>query len=122
MKRLTRRTSKTAIIIPEIDQKTYEEFKNKLFTALRKFGSGRKTKAVHKIIDKNMVIACIFAGDASVLIGAPTFKETTLRSILLNAHLFDDSVMGTGTIKMAGHLVDLEKQLKKEETFVNEAR
>jgi len=122
MKRLNKNTKNAGIIKIDIDEDTYEEFKKNLFTALRKYGSGRKTRAVHKIIDKNLVYAAIFNGEASNALGAPALNGNKLNGILMNIYQYDDSLSGRGTVALASELIDIEKKLKKEETYVNEAR
>jgi hypothetical protein len=122
MKRLEKPIKNAGIIKIDVDPKTYEEFKKNLFTALRKFGSGKKTRAVHKIIDKNLVHTAIFSGAAANSLGAPSRKDTNLNGILLNVYHFDDTLSGKGSVTFASELIDIEKKLKKEETFVNEAR
>jgi len=122
MKKLVKHVENAGIIKVDMPAEVYEEFKKNLFTVLRKFGSSRKTRAVHKLIDKNMVYPAIFMGDASDSLVAPVSKGQQLNGIFLNTYHFDDSLMGDGSVKLATELLKIEKDIKKEETFVNEAR
>jgi len=122
MKRLNKTSKNAGLIKIDIDEETYKKFKDNLFTALRKFGSSRKTRAVHKIIDKNLVHVAIFNGDAADSLVAPALKGNKLNGMLMNLYHYDDSLSGRGTVTLASTLIDLEKQVKKEETYVNEAR
>jgi len=122
MKRLERVPKNSGIIAVDLTQEVYDEFKKKLFTALRKFGSGKKTRAVHKIIDKNVVMPGLFSGEAAEALVAPGVKDNALRYILMNLTFFDDSVSGQGSVKLGTELEHIKKKISKEETFVNEAR
>lgn len=122
MKKLIKKVDNTGVIPVEFDAEHYEKLKDKLFTALKKFGSGKKTRAVHKIIDKNLAMPAVISGDSVNSLVAPMYNKNTLRGMILNLHNFDDSVAGSGSIRLAATLIDVEKQIKKEETFVNEAR
>jgi len=122
MKRLHKQDRNAGAMEIEFDPENKDKFNNNLFKALRKFGSGKKTRATHKLIDKNMIHPAIFSGDAADAIIAPLVKETKLYQLVPNIYHFDDSVSGTGTVKLASDLMNLEKKIKKEETFVNEAR
>jgi hypothetical protein len=122
MKRLQKQDRNAGAIALEFDPEDKEKFNNNLFKALRKFGSGKKTRATHKLIDKNMIHPAIFSGDATDAIIASTLKDTKLYQLIPNIYHFDDSISGNGTVKLANELMNLEKKIKKEETFVNEAR
>lgn len=122
MKRLYRQTRNLGIIGVDLSPEVYEDFKKKLFTALRKFGSGKKTRAVHKIVDKNVIMTGLFSGEASNVLVAPGMKDNALRYIIMNLTYFDDSVSGQGSVKLGTELEHIQKKIQKEETFVNEAR
>ena len=121
-KKLVRTQSNVGIMLIEMDTKMYEEFSKKMFAALRKFGTSRKTRAVHKLIDKMMPAPAIFAGTASNVLVLASAKDTTLHHISLNMYHFDDTLGGKGSVGLATEMMDLEKKIKKEETFVNDAR
>jgi len=122
MNKLTKSVENAGILKIDMSTEVYSEFKKNLFTVLRKFGSGRKTRAVHKLIDKNMVYPAIFMGDTTESLVAPISKGQQLNGIFLNTYHFDDSLMGDGSVKLASQILKIEKEIKKEETFVNEAR
>jgi hypothetical protein len=122
MKRLYRPVKNVGIIAVDLPPKVYDDFKKKLFTALRKFGSGKKTRAVHKIVDKNIVESGLFSGDAATLLTSAGLKNNELKYIILNLAYFDDSVSGQGAVKLGTEIEHLKKKIQKEETFVNEAR
>jgi hypothetical protein len=122
MKRLTYKQKNAGIVIISLDSDTYSEYKKNMFTALKKFGSGKKTRAVHKLIDSNLVYPALFSGDAANAIGAITRKDNHLNGIILNNYLFDDSLTGDGIVKLSNRLLDIDKKIKKEETYVNEVR
>jgi len=122
MKRLYKDIRNLGIIGVDLPPKIYEEYKKNLFTALKKFGSGKKTRAVHKIVDKNIVMNGLFSGEASNALVSPGKKDNALRYILMNLTYFDDSVSGQGSVKLGTEIEHLHKKIQKEETFVNEAR
>jgi len=122
MKRLSKEAKNSGLNTIEFNSEESKEFNNKLFTALRKFGSGRKTKAVHKLIDHNLIIPAIFGGQATDSLVAPATGGTSLKAMLMNAYHYDDSVGARGTVTYAMERISIDKDIHKEETFVNDAR
>jgi len=122
MKRLTSKTTNSGAIRVLLEPEYQEIYKKNLFTVLRKFSTSRKTRAVHKLIDKNAVFLAIFSGDASNRLTASILKETILRGILLNIYMYDDSLERHGSVTKATKIMDLEKKISQESTFVNEQR
>jgi hypothetical protein len=68
------------------------------------------------------VHTAIFNGDAANSLVAPSLRKNNLNGLLLNLYQYDDTLSGKGTVVLATELLKLEKQLKKEETYVSEAR
>ena len=122
MKRLEKPIQKSGLVVTGLDPEHYKTFQDNLFTALKKFGSSRKTRAVHKLIDKNMVDTAMMVGDAIESLVAPALKNNTLYDIILNMHFYDDSLAGRGAVNLATDLLTVRKKIHQEETFVNEAR
>ena len=122
MKRLSKDISNAGIMILEMNVQEYEAYSKKMMTALRKFGSGKKTRAVHKLLAKKSPAPAIFAGQAANALVSPNTKETTLHSIMLNMYHFDDTLGGKGSVAIATEIFNTDKKIRKEETFVNDAR
>jgi hypothetical protein len=122
MKRLEKRTSNAGAIRVEFDPAEYKRFSDNLFTALRKFGSGKKTRAVHKLIEKKSVVMGVFTGEAANALVIPAMKNSTLHYMLMSSTFFDDSIGSRGAVGIAVDRLHLDKKIKEEETFVNEAR
>ncbi len=123
MKRLSKPTSNAGIMIIELEPKEYQEYSKKLMTALRKFGTGKKTRSVHKLIAKKIPAPAIFAGTSANNLVSPNIKDlTTLHSIMLNLYHFDDTLGGKGSVSVSTEMFNLDKKIRKEETFVNDAR
>jgi len=121
-KRLNTHPNNTGLVTLELDTEHQKMLNDKLFTALRKFGSGKKTRAVHKIVDKEMIKLAIIAGDSIDNVGMPLAKATALHAIYLNIYHYDDGLINSGSVKTGTNLITVEKEIKKEETFVSEAR
>jgi len=123
MKRLSKPTSNAGIMIIEMEPQEYEMYTKKMMTALRKFGSGKKTRSVHKLLGKRIPAPAIFAGTSANTLVSPNIKDTTiLHSIMLNLYHFDDTLGGKGSVGIATEMFNLDKKIRKEETFVNDAR
>jgi len=122
MKRLEKRTSNAGAIRVEFNPEEYKKFSDNLFTALRKFGSGKKTRAVHKLVDKKVVIMGVFSGDAANALVIPAMKGSVLHYMLLSSTSFDDTISSKGAVGLAVDRLHLDRKIKEEETFVNEAR
>lgn len=122
MKRLEKKTNNAGAIRVEFDPEEYKQFSDKLFTALRKFGSGKKTRAVHKLVDNQTIVMGIFSGEAANALVIPAVKNTALHYILMNSTSFDDTLGSKGAVGLAIDRLHLDRKIKEEETFVNEAR
>jgi hypothetical protein len=104
----------------ELSPESSKEFFNNVFTALRKFSSSRKTKAVHKITGKQAIMPALFHGEAAKYLVAPFFKETVFNFLTFNLYYFDDSLDQRGAVLYATELLKLDEKIQKEKTFVNE--
>ena len=122
MKRLARKTSNSSTLITEMSREMYDEYAKNMFTALKKFGSSRKTKATHKLIDKKMPAPAIFVGTTSDALVNANAKGPMLYQIALNMYQFDDTMGGDSAVSTSVDLARINKQIQKEETFVNDAR
>ncbi len=122
MKRLIHKSSNTGVILTELDIEHQETFNKNLFAALKKFGSGKKTRIVHKLIDKNLITTANISGDGVNSLVATHEVNNVIKNIILNLYHFDDSISGRGAVSLSTELMDIEKNIKKEETFVNDAR
>ena len=123
MKKLTRQTNNTSTMILSMSNKMYDDYSKNLFAALRKFGTSRKTRAVHKLINNTMPAPAIFVGSTSDSLVNANAKDTTMYYIALNLYQFDDTLGGaTGAVAIATDIINIDKKIRKEETFVNDAR
>jgi hypothetical protein len=121
MKRLTIINKRNTGLIPvECETECEQEIIKKLFTALQKFSSSRKTKAVHRILDKGNLRLGIFGGAAADELVAVLSKEAKLNSIVLNLYFFDDSLDRNGAVKYAAQINILQKKIQKEKTYLSE--
>lgn len=122
MKKLFNQSKNTGVIPITLQPEEYEQFKKNLMTALKKFSSSRKTRAVHKLINNNSVISGIFSGDSALSLVANLIHNNEIKHVILNLAMYDDSLAGSGTVTLASRIIDYEQQIQKEETFVNEKR
>jgi ribosomal protein S19 len=122
MQRLVTNTKNAGLQILDLPPEVEEEFQKKLFTALRKLSSSRKTRAVHKLIQKNKVQLGIFAGTANDFLGASIDNKNIFNEVVLNLYFFDDSLERQGTVAYATEILRLDKLIRKEETYVDEHR
>lgn len=120
MKRLTNSAKGVGFLSLDLDQDIYTQFKNNLFTALKKFGSGKKTRAVHHLIESNIVKMGIFSGEAANRINFNGQNQDRIGEIILNTHFFDDSLDSHGSIAHATKIFALEDSIRKEKTYINE--
>jgi len=109
-------------LVIDLSPEENKEFTDKLFTALRKFGTSKKTRAVHKIVKNNLVSLAVLGGEASELLIAVGNRGTTLADMVVNLVHYDDSVGSQGAVVKAMQKIEYTKKLRKEETFVNDAK
>jgi hypothetical protein len=121
VKRLTSTQIRNAgIIAVDLDPEEYQKFKDNTFVALRKFSSSRKTKAVHKIIENNLLEPALFNGEAANYLVTPIYKETVLHRIAFNLYYFDDSLDRNGAVNYATRLQNIKAKIQKEKTYLSE--
>ncbi len=104
----------------EIDPEAREVFKKKLFTALQKFSSSKKTRAVHKLIAGDVVSMGSFSGNAAESLFVNYAKGNTVANIVLNAYLFDDALDIKGATTLAQRLAQIKESIQKEKTFIKD--
>jgi len=95
----------------------YEEFKKRLFLALQKSTSSRKTRAVHQIIENNLFDVGVFAGDANEYLGVSLFKENRLFLITLNVEIFAD-YNTSGIVSLFQQIISTTKKLEQERELI----
>jgi len=122
MKRLTTQLKNSGIIMVEMTTQEEADFTKNLMTALKKFSSSRKTRATHRLVQSGNIQSAIFSGDGSDILVGPMLRNSELRYLLMNLEMYDDSLAGHGSVKLASQILDLDKQIKKEETFISEKR
>lgn len=120
MDNLTSPIKNSSIIELNFDDIYYAKFKQKLFDALKKFNSGRKTRAVHGLVDKNIIRLGSFSGDASTFMSVSASSSNKLKAIYLNLYLFDDSIQTDGAVKIAGEITTLQNKIQKEKTYLTD--
>jgi len=121
MKKLIRDYRRNSgILLVELEPDFQNELKNKLFAALRKFSSSRKTKAVHKNIENDTVKPALFNGEASQYLVSPVFKNSVINMITFNVFFFDDSLDQKGAVTYAAKIINVGEKIQKEKTFVTE--
>ncbi len=121
MKRLTTTDmANSGIMEIQLDPEVHEELIKRTLTALRKFSSNRKTKAVHRILTNKLLTPSIFMGTAADYLMAPIHKNNTLRQMRFNLYFFDDSLNRTGAVGYASDLETIERKIQKEKTFLGD--
>jgi len=104
----------------ELSPEASKEFFNNTFTALRKFSSSRKTKAVHKLVGKRAIMPALFHGEAAQYLVSPFYKDAVFNFLAFNLYHFDDSLDQRGAVLYATELLKIDEQIQKEKTFVSE--
>ncbi len=121
MKRITTTDLKNAGITKvDLDPEFQQKLIDNTFAALRKFSSSKKTRAVHKILDNNLIIPAIFSGNAAEYLISPKMKGNVLRMLMFNLYFFDDSLDAAGAVGYATKLEILHKSMQKEKTFLSD--
>lgn len=120
MKNLLSEIKNTSLYEIHLDDKYYEKFKDKIFATLRKFGSSRKTKAVHKLVDENIIRLATFSGTEANSLSAAVATNNKLRAILMNVFLFDDSLDQHGAVQIAGEINSIQQTIRKEKTYLTD--
>lgn len=104
----------------DLDENYYNKFKENLFASLRKFGSSRKTKAVHKLVDENLIRLATFSGDEANALTATAANQNKLKAMFLNVFLFDDSLDQHGAVQIAGQIAQIQSKIQKEKTYLTD--
>ncbi len=121
MKRLTTKEMTNAGLTEvRLDPEVFEEMLKNTYSALRKFSSSRKTKAVHKILDNKLPAPTLFTGNAAEYLVAPVMKGNILRQIKFNLFFFDDSLDRNGAVGLATRLENIDAQIQKEKTYLSD--
>ncbi len=121
MKRLTSGNMTNAGILEvTLDPEVYDELISRTFSALRKFSSSRKTKAVHKILDNKLPMPALFNGNAAEYLIAPGMKNNVLRQLRFNLSFFDDSLDRNGAVGYASDLESVDIKMRKEKTYLSD--
>jgi len=122
MKRLEVQSKNTGITPLHLDPEEYQRFNDNIMTAIKKFGSSRKTKAVHKLVQSNIVLPGTFSGEGSEVMVAMVSNQSNLKNIVLNLLHYDDSLAGHGVVATAAEINNFDTLIRKEESFVTEKR
>jgi hypothetical protein len=121
MKRLTSEYIKNSSVIEvDLEPEVYDQLMQNLFTALRKFSTSRKTRAVHKLLTARVVLPGLFTGNAAQYLVHSNKKGNTVRAVFFNLYFFDDSLDGKGAVNHASKLMELEKKVQKEKTYLTD--
>lgn len=120
MDNLVTKVKNTSIYEINFDEKFYSEFKKKLFGVLKKFSTSRKTKAVHKLVDSNIIKLATFSGELATSLSASISSQQKLRAIMINVFLFDDSLDQHGAVQIAGEITQLQNKIQKEKTYLTD--
>ncbi len=121
MKRLTSKEMPNAGMIEvKLDPEVNDELIKRTFSALRKFSSSRKTKAVHKILDNKLPAPALFTGNAAEYLVSPIMKGNTVRQIKFNLYHFDDSLDRAGAVGYATKLENIDDKIQKEKTYLSD--
>jgi hypothetical protein len=123
MKRIVFEGKNTGISLIKLELEEREELKKKLMTALKKFGSSRKTKAVHKLINSDLIYPAIFGGQGSEELAASRVSNNNaIKAIFMNIYQYDDSLAGNGTVNLGTRINDFDDKIRSEETYVDEKK
>ncbi len=104
----------------ELNPETHDELLKRTMTALRKFSSSRKTRAVHKILTSKVLVPATFTGSAAEYLISGTLKNNVLRFLSFNLYFFDDSLDRYGAVGYATQLENIDKKMQKEKTFLSD--
>ena len=119
-KLLNPRTKNSGAIGIDLSPEDYTKLMQRTFKALQKFSSSRKTKAVHKLLSSSVVTPALFSGNASDYLIAAGIKGNTLRELLFNLKMFDDSLSQNGAVGYASQLIRIDEKIRKEKTYISE--
>jgi hypothetical protein len=116
--------SKQNVLINKIffTEEFYNEFKKRLFLALQKYQSSRKTKIVHHLIENDNIEMVLFTGgDDDTLIGKIAYSENKLYTIYLNSLFFADYA-GNEIVTIFSKIIDTITKLENEEKVITDQR
>jgi len=97
----------------------YEEFKKRLFLAVQKHNSSRKTKIVHNLIENNNFDLVLFTGNDDI--AKVRHIDNKLLTIYLNAIYFADFI-GDGIVGVYSKIIDIIAKLDNEEKIMSTQR
>jgi len=111
------------VIINKIEytEEFYEELKKRLFLALQKYKSSRKTRIIHHIIENNNFDLVLFSGEDSELIGKFMAQENKLFSILLNVKVFADFA-SENIVLIFGKIIEIIDKINEEKNIISDQR
>lgn len=99
----------------------YEDFKKRLKLAISKFKSSVKTRAVHRLVENNIISIKIITSDIKA---RPPFaidiKDKTLRQIYIDMTYVDDSVGSKTLPELIGELVQNRKKYREEKKLISD--
>ncbi len=98
----------------------FEELKKRLFLALQKYQSSRKTRIVHQLIENNNFELALFAGE-NEYISLYSYKENRLFNIFLNITVFADYV-GNDIISYFGKIMNVIEKINNEKDVISDQR
>lgn len=102
------------------DEKFKKMFKEHLFTAIKKFNSNRKTRIVHKLVDKNIIQLGFFSGESSLNYHGISNRGNMLSYIILNIYTFGEDTTDGGVVANATTLINLRNEVEKEKTYITD--
>jgi len=106
------------VTITAYKEEVYNEFKKRLFLALQKNQSSRKTRIVHHIIEKDLVELAVFSGDIKDHISDFIAKENKLLKIFLNVEYFADYNPKIHTL--ISRINNTIEKIEKEKTIISD--
>jgi len=112
-------TNRFAYITPWFTEEKYKEFKKRLFIGLQKYSTSSKTKAVHQLYEKNLVLPVTFTNGFKS-IGVIFSKENKLLSEYLNASYFADFAVNKSIDVLIIEIRDIFETIAKERNLISE--
>jgi len=111
--------NKFAYLTPWFTQEKYEEFKKRLFIGLQKYTTSSKTRIVHHLYEKNLVLPVTFTNGFKD-IGVIFSKENKFLSEFLNASYFADFAVNKTVDVLIIEIRDIFDTIAKERNLISE--
>jgi len=111
--------NKFAYLTPWFTQEKYEEFKKRLFIGLQKYTTSSKTRVVHHLYEKDLILPVTFTNGFKDL-GVVFSKENKLLSEFLNASYFADFAVNKTVDVLIIEIRDIFDTITKERNLISE--